>query len=68
MIDQKLYPPYLIDSIEYWEKVKDDRMIWDTGYEDLRASINMAEADGIITSSEAWELRSHYLGMDFPPK
>lgn len=58
-----IYPPYLIESINYWNSVKDDRYQWDLGYEDLKSSINMAEADGIISSSEAWELREHYLGM-----
>ena len=61
---QNIYPPYLIESIEYWERVKDSRFEWDLGYEDLRSSINMAEADGIISNAEAWDLRKHYLKME----
>ena len=59
-----IYPPYLIDSIEYWEQVKDDPLEWDLGYEDLKSSINMAEVDGIISSAEAWDLRKQYLNME----
>ena len=61
---QNIYPPYLIESIEYWERVKDSRFEWDLGYEDLRSSINMAEADGIISNAEAWDLRKHYLKIE----
>lgn len=63
MAANNIYPPYLLDSIKYWESVKDNKYRWDLGYEDLKASINMAEADSIISSAEAWNLREHYLGM-----
>lgn len=59
-----IYPPFLVDSIEYWNSVKDDKMQWDLGYEDLKASINMAEVGGAITHEEAWDLRRTLLGMD----
>lgn len=58
-----IYPPFLVDSIEYWNSVKDDKMQWDLGYEDLRSSINIAEVEGMISSAEAWELRRTLLGM-----
>ena len=62
-VDEKTLPPYLQESISYWLSVKDNRLRRDLGFEDLRASINMAQYGGAITKEEADYLRDKYVPL-----
>ncbi len=63
-------PPYLQKSLENmkrsWEIEDSGRrdMHWDIYWCDLYADINSAETDQVISSEQAWYLRTKYLRME----
>ena len=63
-------PPYLQKSLENmkrsWEIEDSGKrdIHWDIYWCDLNADINSAEVDRVISSEQAWYLRTKYLRMD----
>ena len=63
-------PPYLQQSIENMKKsweIEDSGekdFHWDIYWCDLAADINSAEVDQIISSEQAWYLRTKYLRIE----
>lgn len=63
-------PPYLQQSIENMKKsweIEDSgekNIHWDIYWCDLSADINSAEVDQIISSEQAWYLRTKYLRIE----
>ena len=63
-MQMKELPLYLRISIEEYLEHKDDRYHWDMYWDDLYGSINSAQHDGVISLSEADDLRKKYLYGD----
>ena len=63
-------PPYLQKSLENmkrsWEIEDSGKrdIHWDIYWCDLNADINSAEVDHVISSEQAWYLRTKYLRME----
>ena len=68
---EKDLPPFLAESIQKmtlaWKKKDTEGYSdWDCDYCNLQSDINSAEVGNLITSDQAWYLRSKYLYIERP--